>query len=338
MRSSFLLCSRLGLVLAAMCLPQPLMAQELDGGFRNVATPHATGDERTSQTNLWVLEVQFKSLRLIRLPNPKTGEASKGERVLYLVYRVVNRGQGETKDATDTAPINVFDPDVAAPLFVPEFSLITNDNDQQKIYNDVVVPEAQKLISAREKLKLLNSVEIVGSIPEVTPAGAKPAEEKARTGVAMWRGVDPAADRFTIMMGGFSNGYKLVRGPVSFQALVDRVAENKLTFSDQVWDSKSPWRAASATYNLFDNKKPAPANPDASIWFYTTTSDRIAAEEEKPIIWRKTLVQRFWRPGDQFDQQEKEYRLEGDAEWIFQPEDQPIPVVMKPVAAAKPAQ
>ncbi len=327
----------LGLVLSGLLTTDRLSAQVTDAGFTNVAQPHATGDERTSQTNLWVLEVQFKSLRLIRLPHPTTGEKSKGERIVYLVYRVVNRGLGEVKDESDTVPINTFDPDVAAPLFVPEFTLVTSDNDQQKTYNDVVIPEAQKLIqSLREKRKLSNSVEIVGPIPEVTPAGTKVADEKALLGVAMFRGVDPAADRFTIMMAGFSNGYKLVRGPVSYQTLVDRVKEKKLTFSDQVWDSKTPWRAASATFNLFDNRKQAPTNPDASIWFYTTTSDRISAEEEKPIIWRKTLVQRFWRPGDEFDQQEKEYRLVGDAEWIYQPEDLPIPVIMKPVAAAKP--
>ena len=42
-----------------LSLPQPLAAQEKDFGFRNIAAAYATGEELTSQTNLWVLEVQF---------------------------------------------------------------------------------------------------------------------------------------------------------------------------------------------------------------------------------------------------------------------------------------
>ena len=158
-------------------------------------------------------------------------------------------------------------------------------------------------------------------------------------GVAMWRGVDPTADRFTIMLSGFSNGYKLVRGPVTYQTLADRVKDNKLTFSDQIWDGKSTWKAASETHNLFDEKKPAPADPEANIWFYSTTYDRIIEDEEKPIIWRKTLIQHFWRPGDALKRHEKEYRVTGEPEWIYQPDDNRIPVVQRVprIAAAKPA-
>ena len=63
----------------------------------------------------------------------------------------------------------------------------------------------------------------------------------------------------------------------------------------------------------------------------------MTADEEKPIVWRKTLLQRFWRPGDQFDRQEKEYRFVGEPEWIYQPDDVRIPVAGQsvPVTASK---
>ena len=216
------------------------------------------------------------------------------------------------------------------PLFIPELTLITQDG-ATKIYADSLIAAAEKVIRGREQRLLppgsvlKNSVKIEGAIPEITAPDEKP--EKAHFGVAMWRGVDPTADRFTIMLAGFSNGYKLVRGPVTYQTLEERVKDGKLTFSDQIWDGKSPWRAASETYNLFDAKKPGPADPEANIWFYTTTYDRVTDDEEQPIIWRKTLIQRFWRPGDEFNRQEKEYRFDGDPEWIYQPDDNRIPVV-----------
>ena len=317
--------------------------QQVNFGFDNVAPPLTTGDERTSQTNLWVLESQFKSLRmrLVELPDPKTGEMRK-EPVVYLVFRVINRGLGETKDENDTDPTNKFDKEVAAPQFVPEMSLVTNDNDQQKIYSDVIIPAAYKIILEREKPKLppgvslKNLVSIGGNIPEITPPGANSKQTKALYGVAMWRGVDPEADYFTIMMSGFSNGYKLVRGPVDYPTLVNRVKDGKLTFSDQIWDGKTIWKAASETYNLFNDRKPAPADTASKIWFYTTTHDRVTKDEEKPIVWRKTLIQRFWRPGDGIDPQEKEYKLKGEPEWIYQPDDVQIPVASPPNAKAAP--
>ncbi len=321
-------------------------------GFVNRASAVATGDERTSQTNLWVLEVQFKSLRMrrVELPDPKTGE-KRIEPIIYLIYRAFNPGLGETKDQSDTDPLNRFDTEVEAPQFVPEFTLVTNDNDQQKIYDDVILPAAQKVILNRERpnlptgVVLKNTVQAVGPVPPITPPAPNP--QDAIYGVAMWRGVDPEADFFTIMLSGFSNGYKLVRGPVSYQTLIDRVKAGKLTFSDQIWDGKNIWKAASETYNLFNDKKPAPANPEENIWFFTTTYDRVTDDEEKPVIWRKTLIQRFWRPGDSIDPQEKEFKLKGDPEWIYQPDDVQIPLASppnpntpakKPLAAKKPAE
>ena len=335
----------LALLLAGLWHAPNACAQVIDFGFKNRAPAVATGDERTSQTNLWVLEVQYKSLRQlpVELLDPKTGETRK-ELIIYLIYRVINRGLGEAKDEADTDPMNSFDPEVVAPQFVPEFTLVTTDNDRQQIYDDVIVPAAQKVILAREQGRLRNlgrlknTVDIVGAIPPVTPAEAT--SQPALYGIAMWRGVDPAADYFTIVMSGFSNGYKLVRGPVGYQTLLDQVASGKLTFSDQIWDGKTTWKAASETYNLFDAKKPAPADPNANIWFYTTTYDRVSAEDEQPVVWRKTLIQRYWRPGDEINTQEKEFREKGEPEWIYQPDELRVPIVLQPASvspAKKPA-
>ena len=323
-------------------------APEKDYGFKVIAPSQTTGDERASQSNLWVLEVQFKSLRqvLLELPDPKTGQKRK-EIVLYLVYRVVNRGLGQVQEETEAPSTNTFDPEATPPLFIPEISLITQDNGPQNIYDDRLIPAAEKEIRKREQeskpphlplgVVLKNSVKIAGAIPKEAAPDRPP---EMHYGVAMWRGVDPTADRFTIMLSGFSNGYKLVRGPVTYQALMDRVKDGKLTFSDQIWDGKSAWKAASETHNLFDAKKPGPADPEADIWFYTITYDRLNEAEEKPINWRKTLIQRFWRPGDERNRQEKEYRVDGDPEWIYQPDDNRVPVVKRVpriAAAEKPA-
>ena len=41
------------------------------------------------------------------------------------------------------------------------------------------------------------------------------------------------------------------------------------------------------------------------------------------IVLRKTLKQEFWRPGDRFDVDSKEFRFEGDAEWVYRPDPKP---------------
>ncbi len=43
-------------------------------------------------------------------------------------------------------------------------------------------------------------------------------------------------------------------------------------------------------------------------------------EDGKPIAWRKTIAQRFWRPGDEFNQNEGEFRLRGNPVWTYRPD------------------
>ena len=115
------------------------------------------------------------------------------------------------------------------PLFVPAFTLVTSKgvNGASQIVSDTVIPEAEPLIRAREKRELKNSVTVVREIPKLTPVGA-PADEIIY-GVAMWRGVDPETDFFTVFMGGFSNGYRVIRGPD------DRPLIERRTIMQEFW-------------------------------------------------------------------------------------------------------
>lgn len=170
----------------------------------------ATGEERTSQHNLWVLEVYTKPMRLIpvELTDPKTGEKSL-QFVWYITYRAVPRKTNERVESN--VPENQFDEPVSPPLFIPEFTLVVTDNDRNEIYSDQVIPEALVAINKREKANYKSSVSVVGPIPEANDPGA--GYDHAIQGVAMWKGINPDADRYTVYMTGFSNGIRKVDGP-----------------------------------------------------------------------------------------------------------------------------
>ena len=38
------------------------------------------------------------------------------------------------------------------------------------------------------------------------------------------------------------------------------------------------------------------------------------------VVWRKTIVQEYDRPGDEFDETEVEISRSGDPEWVYRPE------------------
>ena len=87
--------------------------------------------------------------------------------------------------------------------------------------------------------------------PETTVSAAGPlsqlkdgGEADPVYGIATWKGIDPQTDKFTIYLGGFSNGYRIEQGPDG--------------------------------------------------------NDRVA---------RRTGVLKFWRPGDEFQEDESEFRV-----------------------------
>ncbi len=214
--------------------------------------------------NLWVMELQYKPIRMIRMPvrDPKTGQTNR-ELIWYMVWRGVRRDytqffQDTTKDELiaklrnpDVLPQNPEDP--AEPQLVsPHFTLVTTDEGDQKVYHDVLLPEVQRAIAQREGLNVRNSAQ---AIQEVPPLAENPADQVVIEGVALWRNVDPKTDYLSVFMSGLSNAYRVGKGP-----------------------------------------------------------------EGKMMVERKTVVQKFWRPGDEFEQDEREFRVQGKPEWIYRAE------------------
>lgn len=199
-----------GMALLVCAAGQPVSAQ-LTRGFVVELEPSRTGEESSRQDHLWELQVQFKPMRLIwvDITNPNTGEQEQ-ELIWYLVYRVQNVPDRRPPDNSDTKPINVEDPLPGEPMFVPEFTLVSADLGDQRIYRDAILPEAQAAIERRERQQLNNNVQIVGPIPPARePDGS---DEGVYYGVAIWRGVDPSIDNFVLYMSGFSSAYELHEG------------------------------------------------------------------------------------------------------------------------------
>ena len=194
----------------------------LRNGFSIRLDAESTNAEILRQDQLYVMEVTFKPMRMrwVSLTDPKTG-VKKREVIWYLVYKAVNRPLDRRVDQSDTKPKNTEDK-IPPILFVPEFTLVTTDGDRRKIYPDTIIPQALADIVKREskphrKLTLKDSVGNVGPVPAVTAETA--ATENAVFGVAMWRGIDPETDFFTVYIGGFSNAFKTVGG-ISYQKTI----------------------------------------------------------------------------------------------------------------------
>lgn len=304
---------------------------ESTGGFDFTARPVATGEERQAQPDLWILELQYKSLRMIETSVTDARTGSKQPQLLYyLVYRALNRPIDRKEDQTDTRPINDLGETPAVDLFVPEVTLVTTDNGVRRVVKDAVVPEAQTVIARRERIPLLNTVEAVQQVPEPVDYGTE--DPDYVYGVAVFPGVSPETDYFTLFLSGFSNGYKLVKGPVAYDDLRQLASDGDMLTSDQVWngDLDAEWRAAAQVGDLFDNSKLPPDGALEQQWYYTVTNDRIDASV---TVWRKTLTQDYWRPGDSFDQNEREIRTKGLPRWIYRPDDTK-PAASEPVQTA----
>lgn len=225
--------------------------QVLNRGFSISADISATGEERAAQKSLWVLDAVFKPMRMMRidLTNPKTGKKEK-TLVWYVVYKCVLRPIERPDDKDEFTPENAKVEPPGPSLFVPEITLITDDNGQKKIYPNQILPEAEAIINKRERAQFKNAVDIIGELPAETPAGAK--KENAIYGVCLWTGIDPNTDYFTLLFYGLSNGYKQVKG-----------------------------------------------------------------SDGKLVTRRKVLIQQYWRPGDEFGQQEQEFRPKGNPYWAY---------------------
>ena len=180
--------------------------------------------DRQFLRDIWCLEFAYKPPRTIEIEVPGPDGALQRERVWYLVYRVRNLQAIETADA-DPRPGSgrqiVFPKDaegkedltsprtepVDLPIrFEPQFIFETHEalrRDEglleHRDYLDRLVPAAFPPISRRERIPpdaLFDSVAI-GQQP------IQPGEE--RWGVAIWEGIDPRLDFFTIYIYGLTN-------------------------------------------------------------------------------------------------------------------------------------
>ncbi len=269
--------------------------------FPLVAKVSPLGEELSAQKQLWIMEVHFKSMRMIQvtLTNPETGRKQR-ENVWYIVYKAINRPLPYKADMSNTTPVNDDDPEPIEPMFVPVFTLRTDDVTEgqpvQKTYKDVILPEAQAAIDRRERRHYKNSVEIMQTVPPATPEAQ--GDANAIYGVAMWRGVDRETDYFTVSMAGFSNGYRYVNLAGSFTKLQALAKSGELKPSDAVWDGAEDiksaseicnwkasikaqtnvlrdWRSAASVGGLFvGDVKPPPPDAQTRQWFYTQTADR----------------------------------------------------------------
>lgn len=332
--------NRPGLICAAIALSisyaLPVAAQQKTagaGGFEFVAKPYASGEERQAQPDLWIHEIRFKSMRMIEtdVTDPRTG-TKRRELFYYLVYNAVNREIESRADDTDIVPVNPYDKDPVPNLLVPKVTLVSSDNGVRRVVEDSVVPEAQAAIERREGLKLLNSVQAVRRVTDV--ADADDEEAQGFNGVAIFRGVNPKTDFFTLFLSGFSNGYKLVKGPVTYDELKQLAESKQIVVNDQVWDGTATgdWRAAAQVGDLFDKNELPPPNAGISQWFYTQAPDRAG---DGVTTWRKTLIQKYWRPGDEFRQNEREVRAQGEPRWIYRPDDETLAAPVKVETAGR---
>ena len=187
------------------------------GGFDNTLAAIASGEETSAQSDLWVMQVDFKPMRLVRLPvtDPETGETTR-ELVWYLVWRAANRPLRTPERQDGTTPVNELDDPPGPKQFVPELVLIGEDG-TAKQYQDVILPSALPLIERRElrgnfaEFTLNTTVSAAGDLPPLKEGDLRP--EDYVYGVATWTGVDPETDRFTVLLNGFSNGYQRTDGP-----------------------------------------------------------------------------------------------------------------------------
>jgi hypothetical protein len=247
-----------GLVLMASLVvdPSPVLAQDIAGGKPAAAQhrplapgvlrkvdPDVAADETVSRQDLnaliksdptlkdisanvafrrdiWYLEFQYKSLRLIDLDLLK-GSALKRKPVWYLVYSVTNPSKAlhpvEVKEGPNKGTFKIETIATTACKFIPRFTLeIPKLN---KSYEDQDIPIAMDPIRIREDStrRFYSSVDM--SIGKIKPG-------ETRWGIATWEaakwegrppadseGVDPRIDRFSIYVGGLTNAYKWTEDP-----------------------------------------------------------------------------------------------------------------------------
>lgn len=183
--------------------------------------------DRQFLRDTWCLEFAYKPPRTIEIEVPGKGFTLRRERVWYLVYRVRNLqpqdvegqpqqpGSGrritfpkddkgrEDLTSPQTEPVNL--PITFEPQFIFETHEALARGEgllEHRDFLDRLVPSALEPISRREKIPLDQLRDSVS----ISEQPIQPGEE--RWGVAVWEGVDPRIDFFTIFAYGLTNSLK----------------------------------------------------------------------------------------------------------------------------------
>lgn len=155
-------------------------------------------DIRNPGGKIWALDFKFYSPRLITVDIPGRGR----KLCWYMKYEVINR----TKEPR---------------TFYPIFELVTLD--KPGVYRDQVLPKVQEAIIAQEDpagtMDFKDSVTMSSKpIPVSRPDG--PA--RAVAGLAIWDDVNPDSNRYSVFVGGLSNGWSLAEIPPDNKQVVRR--------------------------------------------------------------------------------------------------------------------
>jgi hypothetical protein len=203
--------------LLAVLLPIFSMSLVLGAGQHNefeVKTPKPDPAKPTlDKPNVWSLDFRFKAPRLIKVDIP-----GRGTRICwYLWYQVINNppplGRGSEKAVT----------------FIPDFELVTQDDDNPRVYHDEILPKVQEAINRIENPSRADYLEAKNSVTiaeKPIPPSKPDAYPIAVTGVAIWDGTpaDPKkrnpkkkdladSSRYTIFVNGLSNGWVITDPP-----------------------------------------------------------------------------------------------------------------------------
>ncbi|MFM1903212.1 MAG: hypothetical protein RLZZ440_1112 [Planctomycetota bacterium] len=168
--------------------------------------------------DIWCLEFAFKPPRRLEVDIPEPGLRMRRETIWYLVYRVKNVGGRRVVAAVDASgqpdPASRTEETFQQPIrFLPHFVLESREGlgsaeglASYRAYLDRVLPSAMDAIRRREDpaRPLLDSAAMAA-----TPL--QPGEE--RWGVAVWEGIDPRIDSFSIYVRGLTNAIRWRKRP-----------------------------------------------------------------------------------------------------------------------------
>lgn len=173
----------------------------------------ARGHDREFARDIWCLEFAFKPPRTIEIDLPVSAEKMQRTRVWYVVYRVRNVGGLRAVVNANDPLVRGTEPFETPIRFVPQFVLesreaVAPDDGMAtyRAYLDRVVPAALAAIRDREDpaRPLLDSAAMAAE-------DLQPGEE--RWGVAVWEGVDPRIDFFSIYVRGLTNAIRWRQRP-----------------------------------------------------------------------------------------------------------------------------